>query len=295
MERESGRLYRPGPKRIKGDGTVRETLDPAPFLKDVQRRINARIFNRVTFPRFLQGGIKDRQSPRDYVRNAGLHSGAKILINEDITRFYPSISARRVRRIWLDFFRFPREIADLLTLLTTHDGVLPQGAPTSTYLANLVFWDTEPEFAASMARAGLRYSRYVDDISVSSARALTRREIQDVIGGIRSQCTKLGFRLKKSKHAIFSAARPMLVNGLVVNEKVSLQRSERSKLRAARRALAVLATTERATSEYARMFRSVRGRHGPLGRMHPNLVARIKQALDEIAPLPKDEADGCST
>ena len=130
-------LYRPLKPFTKPDGSVRQTYNPAAPLKDIQRRINRNIFSRVEFPTYLQGGIRDRKAPRHCVANARLHSRPRIVINLDIANFFPSITSRQVHDIWQNFFRFPPGIAEELTRLTTYDGRLPQGAPTSSYLANL--------------------------------------------------------------------------------------------------------------------------------------------------------------
>lgn len=130
-------LYRALPPMVKSDGSIRQVYDPARPLKDIQRRINRHIFGHVDFPFYLQGGIRDRKKPRHCLANAKLHSGAKIVINEDISGFFPSITERQVQDIWQHFFHFPPDLAIILTKLTTHEGRLPQGAPTSSYLANL--------------------------------------------------------------------------------------------------------------------------------------------------------------
>jgi hypothetical protein len=284
LSRNAHRLYTSGPRIPKDDGTTRETVSPRSCLKDVQRRINRRIFDGVSFPEYLQGGIRDRQSRRDYVRNAGLHAGAKIVINEDIARFFPSVSRVDIRMIWLELFRFPPVVADLLTALTTYQGCLPQGAPTSSYLANLALYDVEPIMVELTQRAGWRYTRYVDDISLSAAYAMSAVDKQYAIGQIRHQCTLKGYRLKKSKHRIFSAARTMLVNGLVVNQKASLPRSNRAQIRAAVHELRRLADTERTSDQYLTKYKSALGRVALLARLHPAQGAKLKALLEGLRP-----------
>ena len=74
-----------------------------------------------------------------------LHVQAKTVVNLDISSFFESVSHVQVRRLWQHFFDFPPEVADLLTALTTYKGHLPRGAPASSYLGNLIFWDLEPQ------------------------------------------------------------------------------------------------------------------------------------------------------
>lgn len=124
---------------IKKSGGVREIRAPKPILKTIQRRINTRIFSHCTFPLYLQGSIKDNLNPRDFFSNAKIHSSSKTVIAADIENFYPSVSAGSVKQVFKYLFKFPDDVADFLVSLTTLDGALPQGAPTSSYLANLIF------------------------------------------------------------------------------------------------------------------------------------------------------------
>ena len=110
----------------------------------------------------LQGGIYDSTNPRDPVRNAELHVGRKILIKEDIKSFFPSTSSDLVVSVWHSLFGFSHEVSRCLTALTTLNGQLPQGAKTSTFLANLVLWKNEPDLVAYLRSNGLQYSRYID-------------------------------------------------------------------------------------------------------------------------------------
>ena len=97
--------------------------------------------------------ISGYQKDKSYRTNAALHAGAKIVICEDVEGFFPSTSAARVYDIWRYFFGCTDTVGELLTKLTTKEGALPQGAITSSYLANLAFWRDEPMLHASLAEA----------------------------------------------------------------------------------------------------------------------------------------------
>lgn len=158
LARNADRMYRPVPKKKK-DGTVRMTWNAFRQLKAVHQLIKVRILAKATYPLYLHGGIRDRENPRDYARNAGIHAGQACVINEDIADFFPSTIPRQVRDIWEHFFRFSPDIAVCLTSLTTRRGELPQGAKTSNYLANLVFWRQEHELVLHLKALGWTYSR----------------------------------------------------------------------------------------------------------------------------------------
>ena len=131
---------------VPAPGSTRETFDALGILKVIHRRIKDKIFAKVQFPDYLQGSVKHR----DYVSNARKHTNQKILICEDVKKFFPSVQAGNIEDVWCAFFAFSQPVAKLLTQLTTKDGSLPQGAITSSYLANLVLWRDEPLLHAKM-------------------------------------------------------------------------------------------------------------------------------------------------
>jgi hypothetical protein len=77
----------------KSDGRgTRVIVNAHPLLKRVQGKIKTEFLDKVIYPRYLMGGIKDKIFPRDYKKNAELHSGATILIREDILNYFPSVT-----------------------------------------------------------------------------------------------------------------------------------------------------------------------------------------------------------
>ena len=281
-ERNAEKLYRPGPSKEKSDGTIRETFDACAPLKTIQGQINKKILREVHYPPYLQGGIKDRNAPRDYVRNASLHSDTKILVNEDISNFFPSTKAAQINQVWRVLFKFSPIVADCLTSLTTYRGHLPQGAKTSSYLANLVFWDIEPEIFVEMNNAGLNYSRYIDDITISSKSIVSLTIKQFAIGQIRKMCTRRGYKLKKSKHRIETSGHKMNVNNLVVNKQAALSREDKARVRAAIHELKLLSECQPNTDDYAGKYHSVYGKVSNLTRLHPKLGQKYLSILDSL-------------
>ena len=279
------RLYRPMKPIIKPDGSVRQTYNPAAPLKDIQRRINRNIFSRVEFPIYLQGGIRDRKTPRHCVANARLHSRPRIVINLDIANFFPSITSRQVHNIWQNFFRFPPGIAEKLTRLTTYDGRLPQGAPTSSYLANLVLWKHEPELVTELNGKGICYSRYVDDITLSSARFLDNRQKANAIRRVRRLCSANGFEVKRSKQRLETSSQPMRVNNLLVNQGVTLPKEERARIRAAVNACVRHPDNTHNSDAYRKLFNRTLGRVNRLRQFHHHEGERLLKRLDACAPL----------
>lgn len=276
--------YKPHNEPKKGGG-FREVVSVAAPLKDIQRRIKSRILECVHYPDYLQGGIKDRNSPRDYVANARFHVGAKLVINEDIAQFFPSVSAEQVYAIWKNLFQFPPEVARCLTALTTWRGELPQGAATSTYLSNLMLWREEPGVVESVQQHGFKYSRLVDDMTVSSRDKINSSGKTFVVVTLRKMCNRQGFTLKRNKHRIYSSGQPMLVNNLAVNTKVSLATRARSKIRAAVFECENTFKKQHDIKKYRQLYDRTLGRVRMMHRMHRKDASALLERLVRCKPI----------
>lgn len=223
------RFVRREPKKQGGYRVIREALEP---LKTVQERILLRILGAITYPDYLMGGIKDPERKRGYIRNAGRHSGATVLVSEDIADFYPSVSANKVQTVFQHLFHFPPSVSAALAGLCTRRGELAQGASTSTALANLVLFQREPKVVEHLARLGFRYSRFVDDVNVSSAAPTRADDTVVVVRAVRGLLERSGFAPKRSKQRIFRPGQRMQIHNLNVNDRASIPAGERKRIRA---------------------------------------------------------------
>ena len=125
--------------------------------------------------------------------NAKRHFAAKFLVTIDIKSFFPSINPQQVRSVWRETLNCSPDVAYLLTGLTTCRGYLPQGAPTSTMLANLILSSFDGEIRAACDAHAVVYSSWVDDLAFSGEDP--RLIIASVIATLRGA----GFRVSHSK------------------------------------------------------------------------------------------------
>lgn len=270
--------YRNAKPIIKPDGGIRQPLDALPLLKGIQKRIKVALFLPVEFPEYLTGSIRGR----DARCNALLHTGAKIVVCEDIEKFFPSTTAQFVRFIWTGFFGFAPEVADLLTALTTKGGVLPEGAVTSSYLANLIFWNREPSLYRQFNDEGVSYSRYVDDITISSKTPLSKEQLSRGIGRIYGMMRSYGFKAKRGKQEIRRASGQMYTTKLMVNRRASLPSMERQAIRAAVFQLERRWALDGADPDVISELNSVAGRVGRLAQLHPTEGAALKKRIAKL-------------
>lgn len=283
--------YRVVEEKLKSSGGTRTIVDALPVLKNLQDLINRRILSQVDYPRYLQGGIYDPESARSYIADARIHVGCKVLISQDIKDFFPSVKYDLVLKIWMIFFKLPPDVAHCLTKLTTRNGELPQGAITSPALANLVFFDTEGRVVAQLERMGLAYSRYVDDISVSSKKKLTQVEQTRVFAILISMIRRRGLAPHRTapKQTIYTANRQMRVHGLNVNSRrPTVPYKEKNQLRAAVHQLEGASHTERMLLAYRNVFMRLRGQLLRLAHFHRERGKKLKRRLDYYLPIPSE-------
>lgn len=210
----------------KRSGGNRRLMIPNDDLKSMQRRILRRLLARLKNHPATTGF----EPGKSIVDNAKLHVGMEVILKMDIVDFFPSTRAGTVR----DYFRsigWCHEAAELLTRLTTCEGGLPQGAPTSPRLSNLVNYRLDARIAGYVATQEATYSRYADDITIGFA--------IDFPSGVRSVATTVrtiildcGYSPNGRKQKILRQHQQQKVTGLVVNDRVNVPRHIRRKLRA---------------------------------------------------------------
>lgn len=160
-------------------GKTRVLHVPSPRLKLAQKRTLRWLVGRVT-PHQCSACVKDRGTHWAYHRHAGHPS----MLRLDISNFFPSVRECAVEEGFVRLGARERLTNTLTRLVTLPDG-LPQGAPTSVAVADIVLFPLDVRLAGMAERCGLTYSRYVDDITVSGGtrvgrlERLTRRIVAD--------------------------------------------------------------------------------------------------------------------
>jgi RNA-directed DNA polymerase len=224
------RTTRAGYRRFsipKRSGGRREILAPDPATLALQRRVLRRLLTRIP----IHDACHGFERGRSIVSNAAPHARRAVVLRLDIRDFFASTSTRRVRRLYR-VLGWNREAAAILTRLTTYEGGLPQGAPTSPRLANLVNVRLDARFAGLAAARGATYTRYADDLTFSFERD-DADAIHDVIRAAKRFLRQEGYALHEGrKLRIRRPHQRQLVTGLVVNARPALPRSRRRWLRA---------------------------------------------------------------
>ena len=208
------------------NGGTRRIDAPVRTLKFIQRLVHESL-SRIYRPhRAAHGFLLDRS----IVTNARQHVGRRYVLNVDLADFFPSITRKRIYRCLMDEpYRLNRKVANLIAALSTNAFArLPQGSPSSPVIANMVASELDSELARLCGELRCRYTRYTDDITISTARnemspGLARYPNaqgtgQVILGDRLTEVVESnGFRINHQKSRMYSHWTRQTCTGLVVN------------------------------------------------------------------------------
>lgn len=209
------------PKRSGGHRTISQ---PHPSLKKVQRWILRNLLDQLSTTDSSYGFTRGSR----LVDHAKQHVHAKAILSVDIENFFQSINIARITNVF-KLAGYPSAAASILARLCTHRGTLPQGAPSSPRLANLVCYRMDRRLAHLATQKGIIYTRYCDDMSFSGPSVSVLAKIRPLITHIVRDC---GFKLNARKSRLAGASRTLKVTGLVVSlGRVGISRSRLREIR----------------------------------------------------------------
>lgn len=201
-------------------------------MRAAQYLILTRILEKVQVPEYLYAFEKGRDIPH----MAQCHVGKGLVISMDISDFFTSITQAHLQSLF-EQLGFGQSPARTLSELCTYKQHVPQGALTSPKVSNLITSVTfGPDIEAWCAQHGFTLTIYADDITISCDEALISTQgvevVAEYVRAIEAMVNAYGFKINKAKTKLMGSARRQYVCGAVVNQKVNLQKSERSRLRA---------------------------------------------------------------
>ncbi len=190
-------------KLVKKDGKTRLINAPQKKLKIIQRLLLDKVFSGIKLLPCVYGF----SSSTSVVANAKVHSKSDHLLNLDLQNFFPSVHMERVKGLYADIGL--GNIAAVLCRLTTLEHQLPQGAPTSPFLASLALTNLDHRLYSLARKNNLFYTRYFDDLSFSGGKRVTVIE-KDILRIIVEE----GYKTKKSKRALYEKGETKEINGI---------------------------------------------------------------------------------
>jgi RNA-directed DNA polymerase len=208
---------------VKKNGGRRLITAPRVFLKTVQRYILDCILSQVE-PHDAAVAFRRGRNCGD---GAHRHVGRPYVWNIDLSDFFPTITKSQVLRVFREI-GYPDAAALFLTGLCCLEHRLPQGAPTSPALANLVAEPLDLKLTWIAESASIVYTRYADDMTFSSGSLISAEFQARVIYAIENH----GFALNPTKTRLMGPAIRREVTGLTINQQISIPRHRRRQLRA---------------------------------------------------------------
>ena len=167
----------------------------------------------------------------DTEKSAKIHCGKKWILKLDIKDFYGSVPYEYIEQVVKNTCkRIKNADKNYYLMLTTLNGKLPTGSPTSAHIANACFSPVEKRILAYCNALCVEYSRYMDDMTFSADDKFRLNMVEKFV---QKTLTNFGYRLNTRKTKYISDNKQQNVLGLVVNnEEVRLPKSMRRKLRA---------------------------------------------------------------
>jgi RNA-directed DNA polymerase len=195
------------PKKKKGEKRVIDC--PNANLKAIQRFFLRRYLNKIEVNKRVNGFVPKR----GIKRNALFHMKKKYLLTIDIKDFFPSISQKKVFEVLYEIYS-DKAFALKIAKLCTYKRLLPQGAPTSPALSNLVFKGIDDKIMKYCNSEMVNYSRYADDLTFSSD---NKNSLQYVYKFVNNLLYANGFNVNKKKTRYLSGKGKMSITGVYIN------------------------------------------------------------------------------
>ena len=206
----------------KRNGTWRTLYVPDSLLKYIQKQILHKIL--MQFPvSSCSSAYKKGCSLKE---NAAPHTGKPIVLKMDIWDFFGNITFISVYQHAFPGELFPPSVRTLLTHLCCYRDFLPQGAPTSPYISNLVLAPFDHYMENWCKGRNITYTRYCDDLTFSG-----NFEPEMLIRKVSSFLLRMGFEVNPEKTKVCRRGQQQIITGIVVNEKAQVPKAYRRSLR----------------------------------------------------------------
>lgn len=209
----------------KKSGGLRNISGPDNSIKSIQKCLSL-LLQAAYQPTYSVNGFINK---RNVVTNAISHANKKFVLNIDLQNFFPTITIGRVQAVLqLNPVLAKPKMAFLISKLCCYNGLLPQGAPTSPILSNLICQRLDRRIESLVKRQNIAYSRYADDLTFSCDEAFQNGFLNHLDEIIKEE----GFTINMDKVRLQLKNVRQEVTGLTVNDKVNVPRTFVRQIRA---------------------------------------------------------------
>ncbi len=200
----------------KKSGGIRHIESPLKELKAIQRWVLRYILDKLSPSTYAKGFVRKKS----ILDNAKPHEGNQYVLNLDLKDFFTTVQASHVYTLFKNI-GYNNNIAFILTSFCTKSGYLPQGAPTSPALSNLVCLRLDHRISTYCKKRALTYTRYADDLCISGNKILILQKASYLIKDII--CDE-GFTINAKKEKFLGPKVRREVTGLTVTPKITISK-----------------------------------------------------------------------
>jgi retron-type reverse transcriptase len=207
---------------FKGDGSSRTLQIPDSLLKTIQTNIHRNILRPMSVSPYATA----YHEGADIRINAAAHAGKMLVLKMDVENFFDSITFLMVYQRAFPTVYFPPAVGTLLTHLCCYRECLPQGAPTSPAISNLIMRPFDDYMGRWCNERDITYTRYCDDMTFSG-----NFDAKEVKNKVQNYLQAMGFSLNHKKTSLSKRYQRQTVTSIVVNQNPQVSREYRRKLR----------------------------------------------------------------
>jgi retron-type reverse transcriptase len=279
----------------KRNGDPRLLESPKPNLKSIQRKILSEILNKIPLHPAAHGFAKQKSC----LTNARIHAAENFVITFDLQNFFPTITLPRIHGLFRALgYPHPvaRHLAGLCTTITpktilqslptqTHarhaTPHLPQGAPTSPALANLLAYKLDHRLQKLSLSANANYTRYADDLAFSGPESF-RKSIKSFAKTVTTIITEEGFTLNPSKTSQMPAHQSQKITGITINRHCNIPRNDYDALKATLHNCLRTGPAAQTHNNHSDFRRHLEGRIAWMAQINPQKAAKLLRLFDQI-------------
>ncbi len=207
---------------ITNNNKIRKIYIPSNNLKHIQRNILKNILVTKSVSIYSKAYMKNYS----IIDNVKPHLNNGNILKLDIKNFFDNITYELVHNIVFPESLYPKGISHLLTELCTYNGYLPQGAPSSAYISNLILRNFDYIIGNYCNNNNIVYTRYSDDLTFSGD--FNKKEL---IVLIKEELGKLNLHLNYKKVRLLKQHNRKIITGIIINKKLQSPKNYRKDIR----------------------------------------------------------------
>lgn len=213
----------------KKSGGCREICSPSNDLKMIQRKLASALWAH-------QKSILESQNKhpnishayekkKNIITNASIHKNKRFVLNFDLEDFFGSFHFGRVKGFFEKNrnFLLPSNVATVIAQIACYSGSLPQGAPSSPIITNLIFQIADMRLLKVAKKYKMDYTRYADDLTFSTNRSAFINEFSAFMEQLHHELSRAGFRMNEKKTRLIYRDSRQDVTGITVNKKLGIR------------------------------------------------------------------------